>query len=60
MGLGLWEFKWLISPVFYRYVAVDNQQFLSGHVELAAQLVRFPVYDPEALVVRVENRFQKL
>lgn len=44
----------------YRDVAVDDEQLLSGHVELAAQLVRLPVQNPEALVIRVENGLQKL
>lgn len=39
----------------YRDVAVDDEQLVSGNVKLAAQLVRFPVEDPEALVVRVKN-----
>lgn len=44
----------------YREVAVDDQQLVSGNVKLAAQLVRLPVEDPEALVVRVEDGLQKL
>lgn len=47
-------------PVSYRDIAVDNKQLLSGHVKLAAQLIRLPVDDPEAFVVRVENGLEKL
>lgn len=44
----------------HRDVAVDDEQLVSGHVELAAQLVRLPVDDSEAFVIRVENGLQKL
>ncbi len=44
----------------YRDVAVDDEQMVSGNVKLAAQLVGFPVEDPEALVVRIKNGLQKL
>lgn len=46
--------------VSYRDIAVDNEQLLSSHIKLAAQLIGFPVDDPEAFVVRVENGLEKL
>lgn len=59
-------FFYYASPVVasvsrsYRDIAVDNEQLLSGHVKLAAQLIGLPVDDPEAFVVRVENGLEKL
>lgn len=55
-------FGWCVAALCssYRDVAVNNEQLLSGHVKLAAQLIRLPVDDSEALVVRVENGLQKL
>lgn len=44
----------------YRDIAVDNEQLLSSHIKLAAQLIGLPVDDPEAFVVRVENGLEKL
>lgn len=44
----------------HRDVAVDDQQLLPGHVELAAEFVGFPVDYSETLVVWVEDRLQEL
>ena len=59
MGWPRWSVAGLACaqsrPAAHRDVAVDDQQLLSGHVKLAAQLVRFPIYYSESLVVRVKN-----
>lgn len=44
----------------HRDVAVNDQQLLSGDVELATEFIWFPVYYSESFVVWVKNGLQKL
>lgn len=50
----------LLLRFSYRDVAVYDQQFFPSHIELATQLIWFPVDNSKALVIWVKNGLEKL